>query len=123
MGVVAVIGAGVMGETLVSGLLRSGRRTNGLVLAERRTERAEELRERYGVEVLDNVHAAQQADTLRLVVKPQDMNDVLDEIAPGLDSSTLVISPAAGIATPSAESRRPPNAPLVRALARRPAAA
>jgi len=121
MGVVAVIGAGVMGETLVSGLLRSGRRTNGLVLAERRTERAEELRERYGVEVLDNVHAAQKADTLLLVVKPQDMNDVLDEIAPVLDSSTLVISLAAGITTTSIESRLPPNAPVVRVMPNTPA--
>jgi len=41
--VVAVLGAGVMGETLLSGLLRAGRRPSELVVAERRPERAAEL--------------------------------------------------------------------------------
>ena len=40
MTVVAVLGAGVMGETLVSGLLRAGRRPEQMLLAERRPERA-----------------------------------------------------------------------------------
>ena len=51
MGLVAVIGAGVMGETLLSGLLRAGRAPGDLVVAERRPDRAAELRAKYGVEV------------------------------------------------------------------------
>ena len=67
MGRLAIIGAGVMGETLLSGLIRAGRQPADLVIAERREDRAAELIERYGVEVLDNTEAAAAADTVVLV--------------------------------------------------------
>ena len=47
MGTVAIFGAGVMGETLLSGLLRGGRSADDLVITERRAERAAELTEKY----------------------------------------------------------------------------
>ncbi len=121
MTVVAVLGAGVMGETLVSGLLRAGRRPDELLLAERRPERATELHERYGIEVVGNVDAARKADTLVLVVKPQDMGDVLDEIAPHLTGGTMVVSLAAGITTGFIESRLPTGTPVVRVMPNTPA--
>ena len=43
MSTVAIFGAGVMGETLLSGLLRSGRSPGELIITERRQERADEL--------------------------------------------------------------------------------
>src|SRR4051794_695862 len=79
---VAIIGAGVMGETLLSGLVRAGRRTDDLLVGEKRRDRAAELEERYGVAVVSNVEAARKADTLALVVKPQDMEDLLAELSP-----------------------------------------
>ena len=48
----AIIGAGVMGETLLSGLVRAGRRVDQIVVGEKRPERARELEERYGVAVV-----------------------------------------------------------------------
>ena len=47
---VAILGAGVMGETLLSGLIRAGRPVDSLLVGEKRSERATELRERYGVD-------------------------------------------------------------------------
>ncbi|RZI85533.1 MAG: hypothetical protein EOO67_15885, partial [Microbacterium sp.] len=41
---VAIIGAGVMGETLLSGLIRSGTAPSDLAVGEKREERAAELR-------------------------------------------------------------------------------
>jgi pyrroline-5-carboxylate reductase len=121
MSIVAVIGAGVMGETLVSGLMRAGRRPEELLLTERRPERADELRERYGVEVVSNSVAAAKADTLMLVVKPQDMAEVLEEMAPHLSPQTLVVSLAAGITTAFVESRLPADVPVVRVMPNTPA--
>jgi pyrroline-5-carboxylate reductase len=121
MGLVAVIGAGVMGETLLSGLLRAGRPTADLVVAERRPERAAELREKYGVEVLGNTEAAEKASTLVLVVKPQDMASVLDEIAGSVQPGTLVVSLAAGITTEFLEQRLPAGTPVVRVMPNTPA--
>ena len=103
----AILGAGVMGETLLSGLVRAGRRVDHLLVGEKRAERAAELSERYGVAVVDNVSAARDADTVALVVKPQDMVDLLTEIAPVLRPGQLLVSLAAGITTASIEARVP----------------
>ena len=57
---IAVLGAGQIGEALISGLLSSGWRTPvELAASTRREERAAELRERHGIEVtLSNADAA-----------------------------------------------------------------
>ncbi len=118
---VAILGAGVMGETVVSGLVRAGRSPSDLMLSERRPDRAAELREKYGVEVVGNVEAATRCDTLMLVVKPQDMVDVLDEIAPVVRSGQLIISLAAGITTESIEALLPKDVAVVRVMPNTPA--
>lgn len=118
---VAILGAGVMGETIVSGLVRSGWSPDDLLVSERRLERATELRERYGVDVVTNIDAARKADTLMLVVKPQDMADLLDELASVVRPGQLIISLAAGITTSSIESRLPEGVPVVRVMPNTPA--
>lgn len=121
MSVVAVLGGGVMGETLLSGLIRAGRRVDDLLVSERRPERAEELSERYGVHVVDAVTAAQRADTLVLVVKPQDMPTLLSEIAGHVQSHALVVSLAAGVTTRQLEDRLPEGTSVVRVMPNTPA--
>jgi len=117
----AIIGAGVMGETLLSGLVRAGRRVDQLMVGEKRAERARELEERYGVAVVSNRDAAAKADTIALVVKPQDMADVLDDIAPALRPGQLLVSLAAGITTAFIESRVPDGVAVVRVMPNTPA--
>ncbi len=96
-----------MGEALLSGLVRAGRRVDNLMVGEKRPERARELEERYGVAVVSNGRRPSKADTIALVVKPQDMADVLEEIAPALRSGQLLVSLAAGITTGFIEARVP----------------
>ncbi len=120
-GQVAILGAGVMGETLLSGLLRAGRRAEDLLITERRAERADELRERYGVDVVGNTDAATKADTLVLVVKPQDMAELLNEIGGVVQPGQLVVSLAAGITTSFIESRLPAGVAVVRVMPNTPA--
>jgi pyrroline-5-carboxylate reductase len=120
-GQTAIIGAGVMGETLLSGLVRSGRRVDALLVGEKRQERAAELEERYGVAVVSNLDAAAKADTVALVVKPQDMGEVLAEIAPVLRPGQLLVSLAAGITTGFIESRVPEGVAVVRVMPNTPA--
>jgi len=117
----AIIGAGVMGETLLSGLVRSGRRVDDLLVGEKRAERVAELEERYGVSVVSNVEAATKADTVALVVKPQDMGDVLTEIAPVLRPGQLLVSLAAGTTTAFIESHVPEGVAVVRVMPNTPA--
>lgn len=117
----AIIGAGVMGETLLSGLVRAGRRVDNLLIGEKRPDRARELEERYGVAVVSNLEAARKADTVALVVKPQDMAAVLEEITPELRSGQLLVSLAAGITTSFIEARVPTGVAVVRVMPNTPA--
>ncbi len=117
----AILGAGVMGETLLSGLVRAGRRVDHLLVGEKRADRARELEERYGVAVVGNREAARRAETLALVVKPQDMGDLLDEIAPELRPGQLIVSLAAGITTAYIEARVPEGVAVVRVMPNTPA--
>ena len=121
MSTTAIIGAGVMGETLLSGLIRAGRPVAELLVGEKRPERARELEERYAVSVVSNLEATRRADTVALVVKPQDMAAVLDEIGPAVRPGQLVVSLAAGITTAFLESRLPDGVPVVRVMPNTPA--
>jgi hypothetical protein len=118
---VAIIGAGVMGEALLSGLIRGGHEPAELMVGEKRAERATELRERYAVRVVANTEAAAGAETVALVVKPQDMGEVLTEIAPHLRAGQLVISLAAGITTDYIEKHIPDGIAVVRVMPNTPA--
>ena len=117
---VAVLGTGKMGEALLSGMLRGGLSAGDVVVTARRPERADVLRERYGVEVLSNVEAAGRADTLILTVKPQDMAALLDELAPHVPAERLVVTAAAGITTGFIEARLSDRTPVVRVMSNTP---
>jgi pyrroline-5-carboxylate reductase len=117
----AILGAGVMGETVLSGLLRAGWTSDRIIATDRRTERQVELEAKYGITMMTNEEAAAKADTVILVVKPQDMRDLLTEIAPVVSSSTLIVSLAAGVDTASIEERLPKGTPVGRVMPNTPA--
>ena len=78
---IAFIGAGVMAETMITGLLADGFPADRIVASHRREERAIELRTRTGVEVrLDNAAAAAGAALVVLSTKPQSLPQVLPKI-------------------------------------------
>ena len=109
-----------MGEALTSGMLRAGTSPAQVVAAVRRSDRAAQLRDSYGIEVLSPVAAAQRAQTLLITVKPQDMAALLTEIAPAVSAAKLVISVAAGIPTRFIESRLGGEVPVVRVMSNTP---
>jgi pyrroline-5-carboxylate reductase len=115
---VAFLGAGKMGEALVSGLIRAGGRSpDEIMVTARREERARELSERHGVaSTLSNQEAASWAPTLVLTVKPQDMEDLLDQVGSAVAEEHLVISFAAGIRTSFIEHRLTARVPVVRVM-------
>jgi pyrroline-5-carboxylate reductase len=117
----AILGAGVMGETVLSGLLRAGWSPKQIVATDRRPERQVELTERYGITMLDNAEAAGQADTVLVVVKPQDMAELLAEIAPVLSADSLLVSLAAGVDTATIEAQLPAGTAVVRVMPNTPA--
>jgi pyrroline-5-carboxylate reductase len=115
---VAFLGGGRMGEALVSGLIRSGGRSaDEIVVTSRREERAREFVERYGVtSTLSNAEAVKRAGTLVLMVKPQDMQTLLELIHDDVTPEHLVVSFAAGIRTSFVEKHLPDGVPVVRVM-------
>ncbi len=120
---VGFIGAGNMGEALIKGILAASLVPPGSVYAtDVRADRAAELGRRYGIQILpDNRRLALQADVLILAVKPQIMDSVLDEVAPGVTPHTLVVSIAAGVPTARLRQRLPAGVRLVRVMPNTPA--
>jgi pyrroline-5-carboxylate reductase len=118
---IAVIGAGKIGEVLLSGLLRSGWPAGRLVATTRRAERAAELAERYGIRVLDNDAALTEAEVLAIAVKPQDATALLADLGPKVPHGKLVISLCAGLPTSFFAKWLPEGTPVVRVMTNTPA--
>ncbi|WP_433302541.1 pyrroline-5-carboxylate reductase [Actinoplanes sp. CA-030573] len=118
---VAVIGAGKLGELVLSGLLRSGWPTQQVLATTRRPERAAELAERHGIRPVLNLTAFTQADVLLIATKPQDAGKVLDDFGMKVPPDRLVISLCAGLPTSYFTERLPGGIPVVRVMTNTPA--
>lgn len=116
---IAILGGGVMGETLLSALLAAGH--HDVVVAEKFADRAEALRAEHGVDVLDPPAAARGADVLLVAVKPQDVPDLLAEIRSEVAPGAVVVSLAAGVRTGVMEEALAPGVAVVRAMPNTPA--
>jgi pyrroline-5-carboxylate reductase len=116
MTTIAILGAGKIGEAMLSGMLSAGRPAGSLLFTERYPERAGELEQRYGVRSVDVPTAAQDADVLIVAVKPQDIEPLLADLAGAITPGTLVVSLCAGLPTALYERRLPAGTPVVRVM-------
>ena len=121
MQTIAVIGAGTMGETLLSGLLRSGWSPEHLVATERRADRAAELADRYGIRIVENDVAVAESDVLLIAVKPQDAATLMAELGPLVPATKLVVSLCAGLPIAFFAKFLPEGTPVVRVMTNTPA--
>ncbi|MDR1512357.1 MAG: pyrroline-5-carboxylate reductase [Propionibacteriaceae bacterium] len=112
----AILGVGVMGEIILAGLLRAGTAPEDLRVTTRRPKRQARLAEKYGVAPVTNAEAVAGADTVLVVVKPQDVPDILAEIGPALAPGALIVSLAAGVETAMIDRHLPDGHPVVRVM-------
>ena len=115
---IAILGAGRIGEALISGLLSSDwRKPDEIAATSRRAERVAELHERHGVAAtLSNHDAVVGASLVVIAVKPQDIEGLLGEIGGLILPEQTVLSVAAAIPTALIERRLSANVPVVRAM-------
>ncbi|HUH71664.1 MAG TPA: pyrroline-5-carboxylate reductase [Mycobacterium sp.] len=119
---IAIIGGGSIGEALLSGLLRAGRRVKDLVVAERMSERAKYLADTYSVLVTSVTDAVENATFVVVAVKPADVESVIGELARAAaaaenDSAEQVfVTVVAGVTITYFESKLPAGTPVVRAM-------
>lgn len=114
---VGLVGAGVMAEAMIAGLLADGAGQAAVVVASHpRQDRRAGLAERYGIRVVaDNAEAAAGADIVVLAVKPQMLAGVMRGLRPALGAEQVVLSIVAG-ATLRTLSRGLDHAAVVRAM-------
>lgn len=96
---IAILGGGVMGETLAAGFLAALDPAPEVVIAEKRPERAAELTQAYPVAIAETLDAVAGADVVVIAVKPQDVIALLGELSGHVAEGTLILSIAAGIRT------------------------
>ena len=93
---VGLIGVGNMGEALLVALLKAGAPSSAIKFAVRREARSAELAERYKITPASISELAQDSDVLMIIVKPQDLELIMDAVRPYLKQGALVISFLAG---------------------------
>jgi len=119
---IAFIGAGMMGEAMLAGLLKEELVAAGQIIATGpREDRRSYLHERYGVRVTgDNRYAAEHADIIVFGLKPQTLPKVLPALRGAVKPEDLVLSIIAG-APISAFRDALTHANIVRAMPNTPA--
>lgn len=114
---IAILGTGVVGGAMLGGILRAGLTDPDRIRATaKRQARIKEIVEKYGVSAsTNNAAAVAEADIALLAVKPNAMEDLLEEIRSAVGKEALVISVAAGIPTATI-ARYLPESPIIRAM-------
>lgn len=115
MSKVALIGVGKMGEAILAGLCRT-QPVEDIVITARRAERAAELHAAYAVQALSNKDAFAAADYIFVLVKPQDVIELLQQNAQHLRSGAVVVSLAAGLPIAKLEAALPAGTAVVRVM-------
>lgn len=115
---VAVLGAGKMGGILLNALLEkqlfSSKATVATVQHE---EKARTLSKKLGIPVTtDNRAAARKADIILVCVKPQIVDQVIEQIRPSVTKNQIIISVAASVSTSRIERTLKRAVPVVRAM-------
>jgi pyrroline-5-carboxylate reductase len=111
-----IIGAGIMGEALISAIIKAGFSPNKMSISDKRKERLEELSSKFGCSVSSTEEAVLSSQNLLLVVKPQDMDALLEKVGNGISNNQRVISFAAGKKTSGIEKYLNSGVPVLRVM-------
>ncbi len=94
----AFVGAGVMAEAMIAGLLKQAMLPpEHIVASHPRADRRRKLEERFGIETVEgNREAAHGADLVVLTIKPQVLRTVMRQLFGSLSPEQVVVSVIAG---------------------------
>ena len=113
---IAILGVGMLGEALLSGMLEGGMSADEIRAAEARQSRRDEIAEKYAVWVGEATEAVEGVDTVLVAVKPQDLSAVLADVGGRLKPGCLVISVVAGVTTATIERLLVLDRPVIRVM-------
>lgn len=111
-----IIGAGIMGEALLVSIIKSGIDASNIAISDKRIERTSELAAKYGCKVLSAKEIAVTSQNILLVVKPQDMDSLLESVGKSISVDQRLISFAAGKKTSAIEKYLNEGIPVLRVM-------
>lgn len=116
--IIAVIGAGNMGKSLIAGLIKTGHPPETIWATTRTEEKLKHLQEEFHVHTTtDNRQAAETADVIILAMKPNALIDVITPLRDiVIEKKPLVICVAAGIAIKNITRIFTNEIPIVRVM-------
>jgi pyrroline-5-carboxylate reductase len=114
----AVLGAGKLGEALITGLMDAGLVAKEQFIATAaHNDRLEHLKKKLGVQVtLSNGEAVRKSQIILLCVKPQTVQEVVRQISDDLTPDHLLISVAASVTSRFIEDLIPQPVPILRVM-------
>jgi pyrroline-5-carboxylate reductase len=114
----AIIGAGKMGEGLISGFLKSGvYKPQDIQTFEILESRRKYIGQTYNVKCVDAAgEAASFADITIVAVEPRHVKTALEQIAPVMKPGKIVVSIAAGVTLEFLRKHVPKDIPVVRVM-------
>jgi pyrroline-5-carboxylate reductase len=121
--VVGFIGAGNMGEVLIRGLLQSGKvEKRDIIASDSNPDRLAFISDTYGVRTTpSNIELVEKSSIVIIAVKPQNIDDLLDELATSSHEKHLFISIAAGITTEKLAGKMHHRSGIIRVMPNAPA--
>ena len=114
---IAILGAGNLGLSLVTGLVESGEYSSDqFTLSRRRVEKLTSFQEKGYITTDNNIEAAKNSELIILAVLPQKINAVLSEIKESITENQLIVSLVSGVSIQEIKKVLGTNNPIVRAM-------
>jgi pyrroline-5-carboxylate reductase len=121
--IVGVIGAGNMGEVLIRGLIQSGKvKEKDIIASDVNKDRLDYIAKTYGIRITaSNTEIVQKSSIIIIGVKPQNIDDLLDELSASSHEGHLFISIAAGVNTDRIAGKMHHKSGIIRVMPNAPA--
>lgn len=121
--VVGIIGAGNMGEVLIRGLIQSGKvKKSDIIASDVNQERLAFIAKTHGIRTTaSNVELVEKASIVIIGVKPQNIDQLLDELSTSSHENHLFISIAAGVTAERLAEKMHHKSGIIRVMPNAPA--
>lgn len=120
---IGFIGTGKMASAIIHGIQQSKFVNSNEIIASQRTENTLEQKSKdLGIKLTtNNIELVRNSEIIFICAKPSQVEGIINEISPELDSSKLIVSIAAGITLEKLESLLPENSKAIRVMPNTPA--
>ncbi|MBQ4115707.1 pyrroline-5-carboxylate reductase [bacterium] len=120
---IGFIGTGKMASAIIYGIQQSSFVNSNEIIASQRTENTlEQKSQDLGIKLTtNNIELVKNSEIIFICAKPNQVEEIINEISPELDSNHLIVSIAAGITLEKLEKLLPKNSKAIRVMPNTPA--